>query len=189
VPFEGVSELKVLGIVGSPRRRGNTAALVEAVLEGAAEAGHEAEIFYLGELEVGPIAEEGGGLAYPRDDMERLYPHLESMGALVLGSPVYYDHVSSRTKLFIDRLHYYSETHGPEYRERFPSGVRFVAAITYEWDDPEAYDGVLEWMRGRMEHYWGMETAATLRAEGTHRRPISGRPELLEKARQVGRGL
>jgi multimeric flavodoxin WrbA len=189
VPFEGVSELKVLGIVGSPRRRGNTAALVEAVLEGAAEAGHEAEIFYLGELELGPITEEGSGLYYPGDDMERLYPHLETMDALVLGTPIYYDHVSSRTKLFIDRLHYYSRTHGEEYRRRFSDGVKAVTVITQGAGNPDRYDYVLEWMKGRLEYYWNMKVVASLKAESTGSKPVEKREELLERGREIGRGL
>lgn len=181
--------MEVLGIVGSPHRDGNTAKLVEAVLEGVSEAGHETEIFYLCDLDIGPIEAENGKLVYPEDDMVRLYPHIESMGALILGSPIYYDHVSSRTKLFIDRLHYYSKTHGDEYRRRFPKGVKSVNIITYEWEKADAYVEVLEWMNGRMEEYWGMKVVGNLKAEGTERKAVADREDLLEKARQIGRSL
>lgn len=181
--------MKVLGTVGSPRRGGNTARLVEAVLHGAKEAGHEAEIFYHGDLDISPLGAEGGRIVYPEDDMARLYPHIESMGALVLGSPIYYDHVSARAKLFIDRLHYYSKTHGEEYRGRFPDGVKAVTIITYEAGGPERYDGVLEWMNGRLEHYWRMDVVASLKAESTTMKPVATRSELLEKAVEIGRSL
>jgi multimeric flavodoxin WrbA len=39
--------MKFLGIVSSPRRRGNTALLVEEVLFGAKNRGAEVEIFYV----------------------------------------------------------------------------------------------------------------------------------------------
>lgn len=181
--------MNVLAIVGSPRRRGNTARLVEAVVEGALEAGHEADIFYLCDLEIGPIEERDGEYFYPEDDMARLYPHIERMDALILGTPVYYDHVSSRTKLFIDRLHYYSETHGEEYRRRLPKGVKVVNLITYEWDKADAYEEILEWMNGRMEGYWDMKVAGNLKAEGTEDRAVSDRAGLLEKARDMGKSL
>lgn len=181
--------MKVLGIVGSPRRDGNTAKMVEVVLEGAKEAGHETERFYLCDLDIGPIEAENGKLVYPEDDMVRLYPHIESMGALVLGTPIYYDYVSSRTKLFIDRLVYYSKSHGEEYRRRFPKGVKSINIITYEWDKADAYDQVLEWMNGRMEHYWDTKVVGNLKAEGTTRKPVADRESLLEKARQMGRNL
>ena len=181
--------MNVLGIVGSPRHDGHTAKLVEAVLAGAISAGHVADIFYLGDMEIGPIQANDGVLEYPEDDMERLYPHLESMEALVLGTPIYYDQVSSQTKLFIDRLHYYSRTHGEEYRRRFPDGVRAVTVITQGAGDPDRYDYVLEWMKGRLEYYWNMEVVASLKAEATGGKPVKGRVDLLEKAMEIGRGL
>ncbi len=37
--------MKVIGIVGSPRKHANTETLVQAVLDGAKEKGHETESF------------------------------------------------------------------------------------------------------------------------------------------------
>jgi len=181
--------MKVLGIVGSPHNEGHTAKLVEAVIAGTISAGHIADIFYLSDMEIGPIQASGGVLEYPKDGMTRLYPHLETMDALVLGTPIYYDHVSSRTKLFIDRLHYYSKTHGEEYRKRFPDGVKAVTVITQGAGNLDMYDYVLEWMKGRLEHYWNMEVVASLKAESTGGDPVEKREDLLERGREIGRGL
>ena len=181
--------MKVLGIVGSPRREGNTAKLVEAVLQGAKEAGHQPEVFYLSDMDIGPLEAEGDALVYPEDDMTRLYPHLESMGALVLGTPIYYDHVSARTKTFIDRLHFYSRTHGEEYRRRFPNGVKAVTVTTQGAGNADRYDYVLDWMKGRLEYYWGMEVVASLKAESTDGNPVGSREELLKRAREIGKKL
>jgi len=181
--------MKVLGIVAGPRKEGHTAQLVEAVLSGARESGHETEIFYLGDMEINPLEAGEDGYVYPEDDMTLIYPHIESMGALVLGTPIYYDHVSSRAKLFIDRLHFYSKTHGEEYRARFPDGVRCVNIITYDWDREDAYDHVLEWMNGRMEHYWGMTLAGNLKAWGTGIAIIEHSRELMDSAGEIGRNL
>ncbi len=181
--------MKVLGVVGSPNKDGNTARLVEAVLSGAKEVGHDAEIFYLSDLDIGPLKGEGGRIIYPEDDMARLYPHIESMGAFILGTPIYYDHVSARTKLFIDRLHYYSVTHGGDYRERFPDGVKAITIITYEASNPERYDVVIEWMNRRLRYYWRMEVVASLKAEDTNRKPVEENEALLEEARERGRSL
>ena len=38
--------MKVVGFVGSPRKNGNTAALVSEVLRGATEAGAQTSIYY-----------------------------------------------------------------------------------------------------------------------------------------------
>jgi multimeric flavodoxin WrbA len=182
--------MKVLGVVGSPHKDGNTAALVEAVLEGARGKGHEIKLIQLTDLTIGPLGSaEGKKVSYPDDDMGKLYPHIETMRALVLGTPIYYDHVSDRTKLFIDRLHYYSKTHGQEYRERFPENAKAVTIITYEWENPAVYTEVLDWINRTLKHYWNMNIVGSLKVEDTTNNPVKKRKDVLEKARHMGMTL
>jgi len=181
--------MKVLGFVGGPHCEGNTVKLVEAVINGASEANHQAKLFKLCELKIHHIEEKNGKLFYPDDDFSELHSEIESMDALVIGTPIYYDHVDSRTKQFIDRMHYWSKTHGEEYRNRFPKNVRLINCITYAGKDENSYEDVLFWMKGRMEHYWGMRHIANLKAFDTRNKPVAGNKELLEKARRIGRSL
>lgn len=181
--------MKVLGIVAGPRKTGHTARLVEETLRGAEEAGHETVLFYLSEMEIKPLDEGEDGYSYPDDGFTELMPHIESMGALVFGTPIYYDHVSSRAKLFIDRLYYYSSSHGEEYREKFPDGVKFVNAVTCGWDKADVYGEVVDWLNGRMTHYWKMTEHGSLKAHGTGNNPVKNNEELLKKARELGKSL
>jgi multimeric flavodoxin WrbA len=181
--------VNILGIVGSPKKAGNTARLVEAILEGAREKGHDTTICHLCDYTLSPLDAENDVIRYPQDDMTRLYPYIESMDVLVLGTPIYYDHVSARTKLFIDRLHYYSITHGSEYHQKFPRDVKLISIITYEWDKTDAYDAVIQWINERMSQYWKMQLVASLKAEGTHKRPVHERYMLLQNAKEIGRTL
>jgi multimeric flavodoxin WrbA len=105
------------------------------------------------------------------------------------GTPIYYDHVSARTKLFIDRLHFYSMTHGQEYHQKFQRNVKFISIVTFEWDKPDAYDAVIHWINERMNQYWKMQLVASLKAEGTHKTPVSERYMLLQNAKELGRTL
>ncbi len=179
--------MKVIGLVGSPRRDGNTARLVEEALAGARDAGNETHVFYLSDMEIRPLEYGEDGYVYPEDDFQSLMPHLETMGGLVMGTPIYYDYVSSRTKLFIDRLYYYSMSHGAEYRRLFPEGVKCVTAITCGLDHPNAYDEVLEWMNGRMTNYWRMQIIGSLKGYGSHQRPVRDNEGLLAEARETGK--
>ena len=181
--------MNILGIVGSPKKAGNTALLVEAVLEGAYEVGHDTTICYLCDFDIAPLVAKNDFISYPQDDMVKLYQFLERMEALVLGTPIYYDHVSARTKLFIDRLHYYSVNHSREYHRKFPQNVKFISIITYEWDKSDAYDTVIQWINERMKQYWKMQLVASLKAEGTHKIPVSERYMLLKNAKELGRTL
>ena len=54
--------MKILGIVGSPRReRGLTDALVQSTLNGAREAGAKTEAMYLADRDPKPCVHCGGG--------------------------------------------------------------------------------------------------------------------------------
>ncbi len=181
--------MKILGINAGPRKKGNTARIIEEVAAGARDAGHETIIFHLGDMKINPLMDAETGYGYPDDDFNEIMPHIESMGALVFGSPIYYDQVSSRAKTFIDRLYYYSKSHGQEYRDRFPDGVKFIYATTCGWDDPEAYDEVIDWVNGRMTNYWNMIIHGSLKGHGTGKNPVRDNEKLLKKARELGKSL
>ena len=180
--------MRVLGIVGGAKKDGNTVKLVEEVLAGAREAGHETVLFKLVETKIGHLGDRNGETTFPRDDFDEIMPHLESMGALVLGAPIWFSTVDSRTHAFIQRLYYYSSYYSEKNRSRWPKGVKAVNIITYGWDDPHIYDGVLVWLK-EMEKGYGMKNIKGIIAEGTGEKPVETRKTLLERARDIGRKL
>ena len=184
------SSKRVFGIVASPHNSGNTATLVKKVLKGAEEKGYEIDLKCLGDLKINPLiasaSDEPYGVTGPKDDMELIYSSLEKMNAFVFGTPIYYDHVSARAKIFIDRLIYYDKENT---KDRFPKNVRAVIVVTYEWDKPKAYSSVVEWIKNTLEEYFKMKVVASLQAENTVKNPVANREDLLNKARQIGRNL
>lgn len=65
---------KVLAIVSSPRKNGNTELLVDEFVKGAREAGHEAEKLCLREKKIAPCLAceaclRNGGICVQKDDM------------------------------------------------------------------------------------------------------------------------
>ena len=105
--------LKVVGIVGSPRKGMNTDTLVTKVLEGALSSGAEIEKVYLNDLEIKPCQacdkSPAPEYCFYKDGMETIYKTLETVDALVIGTPAYYDSISSQLKLIIDRFNCVSE--------------------------------------------------------------------------------
>ena len=183
--------MKVLGVIGSPRRKGNTAALVESVLEGARKSGAETEAVYLDEINLNPCLACDGCKKTSRcvqpDDMQGVYDMIAGARALVLGSPVYFDQVSAQTKMFIDRLYSYCHTdQGPI---NFPSDYKAVVAITYEDRHPTRYDYVLDWMKERLEHYHRVDVTSALKAFATGNHPVSENEAVLKRAFLEGRYL
>jgi len=189
--MEGGKQMKVLGVIGSPRKGENTAALVERVLEGARESGAETEVVYLGQIDLNPCQAcescKKTGRCVQRDGMQDVYDKIAGSRALVLGSPVYFDQVSAQAKMFIDRLFCYCYTH--EGAVNFPSDYKAVVAITYEDAHPTRYDYVLDWMKERLEHYHRIDVTAALKASATRSQPASENDALLAHAFQEGRFL
>lgn len=179
--------MKVLGIVCSPRSDGNTARIVESILDGARNRGAETQIIYFDNLKVNPCRVcdscSVSGKCAQEDDMQPIYEAIDGINAIVFGTPIYHDHVSAQAKALTDRLYAY------EWKNSFPKGVKAVAVITYEWNNPRAYGGVLKWIKATFERYYQVKTVATLKAYDTRKRPVGRRPELLSRARAIGERL
>jgi multimeric flavodoxin WrbA len=97
--------MNVLYISGSPRKNGNTDYLLgklQAVIGGT--------LIRLSELRIENCKAckdcRGEGSCLLQDDMQKvIIPKILGCDALVLGSPVYFNNVSSQMKAFIDRTH------------------------------------------------------------------------------------
>ena len=101
-----MKKIRITGIVGSPRLKKNTDALVQQALEGCKSKSATVDTIYLNQLEIKPCqahkVQDGKGCIV-RDDMDAVYEIFERSDGLILGTPVYYNSVSSQMKLMIDR--------------------------------------------------------------------------------------
>ena len=101
--------MKVLGIVGSKRKNGNTAFLMKKALEAVESSEISTEMIYLGDYDIkGCTGCEGCKLSYQcviRDDMQKLYPKILEADAMITGSPTYFYNITSDMKVFIERLY------------------------------------------------------------------------------------
>lgn len=101
--------MKVIGFVGSPRKKGNTTAIVNEVLRGASEAGAETKAYNLNELDIRGCqacykCQTPEGKCVQTDGMSKLYDEIFSADAVVFGTPVFMFQVTGQMKTFIDRL-------------------------------------------------------------------------------------
>jgi len=99
--------VKIIGIIGSPRKDGNTSYLVETALKSAESMGADIEIINLGSANIEPcvacdICKATGECAIYDDMSELLNIMMESDG-MIIGSPVYFGSVTSQLKMLIDR--------------------------------------------------------------------------------------
>ena len=98
---------KILAIYGSPRRKGNTALLLDQAVQGAEEAGAAAEKIFLRDLKISPCLEIYGcretGRCVIQDDFQKVYDLLQQCQGLMLASPIFFYTVSAQTKILMDR--------------------------------------------------------------------------------------
>ncbi|MGD2148403.1 MAG: flavodoxin family protein [Anaerolineae bacterium] len=100
-----------VAINGSPRReRGYTALVLDALLEGMANAGCESEVHHTSALELKPCScgvmhcwYKKPGECCVQDDMQSLYPRLREADTLVFATPVYIP-LPGAMQTFINRL-------------------------------------------------------------------------------------
>jgi len=101
--------LKILGIVCSPRKDGNTEILVREALEAAHEAGSETEIILIAGKKIAPCdgcnACLKDGVCKIKDDMQTIYEQLEKADGLIFGAPVYFYNVTAQAKAVMDRTY------------------------------------------------------------------------------------
>jgi len=175
---------RILAIVGSPRRNGNTETLVDAVLAGAAEAGAQTEKVSLRDLDVRPClacdACQRTGVCAQKDDMAELLSKMRESQVWVLGTPVYWWGPTAQFKAFLDRWY------GADRKVIFP-GKRVILTIPFE----DTYAAAPRHTVGILTealNYVGAEAVATVLAPGVHRRgEVRERTDLIETARRAGR--
>ena len=99
--------LKVLGLLGSARKGGNSDLLLQEVLSGATSEGAEVESVRLPNLKINPCLNCGGcddsGTCVQKDDMQELYNKLLTYDIIILASPIYFMGISAWAKAMIDR--------------------------------------------------------------------------------------
>ncbi|WP_170290974.1 flavodoxin family protein [Neomoorella glycerini] len=118
--------MDVIGLVGSPRKKGNTDLLVDQVLAGVATAGLRVQKFYLNDLRIHPCQYCNYCRKHyscrQEDDMALLYTAIEQCRGIVVGTPTFYGDITAQTKIFIDRCYRYVEVvRHPDGRNSFPS--------------------------------------------------------------------
>ena len=133
--------MKVVGFVGSPRKKGNTAALVGEVLKGAKEAGAETKVYYLNEMNIKGCqgcraCKKPEAACIQKDDMTPLYEEIKQADAVVVGSAVYFGQMTGQTKIFMDRLYAFLNN---DFTHKLGEGKKTVMVYTQGQPKPALF--------------------------------------------------
>ena len=178
---------RVLGVVGSPRRHGNTEILVDEALRGAEEAGAAVEKVILSELDIAPCEACGAcvdtGECLTADAMESLFLRMQQSQVWVLGTPVYWWGPSAQFKTFLDR--WYAKVHRKRDKAMF-KGRQVILVVPMGDADPETARHVVGMMTDALE-YVGGELCDIVLASGVNEAgDVLTLPSVLQAAHRAG---
>ena len=182
--------MKILAILGSARRGGNTETLMLEALKGAG-AGRDPEIRCLAELHFHGCQGcrgcriEGSKGCILKDDMQGLYGEMKEADAIVLGSPIFYGEITGQMKCFMDRWYALRDN---DRKLRIRPGKRALFIVTQGADGEAHYSSVVKRLDKILRSY--EMVLEVMVAPGVERRgAVLDHPELLERAFEAGRRL
>jgi len=177
---------RILAVVGSPRRNGNTHILVSKMAEGARAKGAAVDEIFLGELAI--VECDGCHLCWKgrgcgkNDDMQAIYPRIIASDVIIFGTPVYWYGPTALMKAFIDRFVYFN---CPANREKI-RGKPAVIAVPFEEENLQTAKGVVEFFEKSLEHLQ-MSLLDKILVPGVSKKgDIRRKPESLRRAYELG---
>ncbi len=179
---------KIVILNGSPRRNGNTSALVKKFTEGAESVGNTVTEFFLDKMKINGCKGCFGGHSsrgcpcVQKDDMIQIYPAVKDCDVIVLATPLYYWNMSGQIRIAIDRLFALEENDGNLLRGHGRAGVLLMAA------EGNGFDDVLTYYDHLMEHLKWENLGHVLAGGNGEVDDIAGKLEL-EQAYALGRSI
>lgn len=185
-------------LLGSPRPKGNSAVMAQALCAAAREAGAEVETFALNTLSFrgcqGCLAcKKDAEACVLKDDLTPVLAAVSACDVLILATPVYFGEVTAQLKAFIDRSFSYLKPGYPHLprgeRSRLGTGKTLVFAIAQGHPREDLFTDI--YPRYAYFYNWlGFTESRLLRACAVyHLGDADARPEVLEEARTLGREL
>lgn len=125
--------MKAIAFNGSPRKKWNTATLLEHALDGAKSRGAETELVQLYDVdfkgcvscfECKKIGGKSYGRCAVRDGLTPILEKVVEADVLILGSPIYFHTETGEMRSFLERLLFPFLTYTPGYASIFPGKTR-----------------------------------------------------------------
>lgn len=122
--------IQILGVVGSPRIRGNTERFVLEALKAAEEDGAQTKLVRLASIEIKPcdacLSCRKTGECKIKDDFKSVFNKMVEADGIILATPVYFGSATPQIKALIDRAGYLSIAKGRVFENK-AGGAMVVA--------------------------------------------------------------
>jgi multimeric flavodoxin WrbA len=156
--------MKVLCVLGSPRKKGNSATVARKFLRVARDRGATIETYLLNELDYRPCqacyaCKTKLEHCILKDDLTPVLKALGECDLVVVATPVYFCDISAQTKAFIDRIYSFvkPDFHNRTDPTRFVPGKKMLWIITQE-DSKEHHNDIFQRYGTLFNRYAGFDT-------------------------------
>lgn len=178
---------KILILNGSPRAKGNTAALIDAFTEGAEAAGCTVTRFDLQKMDIHPClgccrgGKDPENPCVQKDDMLKIYPAYKEADIVCLASPLYYWTISGQLKCAFDRLFAVAECD-----ENLANPIKDCVLLMAA--EGNGFEETVHWYDRLMGHLGWTDRGKVLCGGVFNVGDIAGNPKL-DEARALGKSL
>lgn len=179
---------KIVAFLGSPRKNGYTAQLMNRILDGAKSAGADVVVYDLNAEGIKGCQ----GCFYCRshedcatkDALYPMYEDIKNADGIVFGSPIYFGTITGQAKLWLDRMY---PMYALDFSPRFP-GKNLVTVYTQANGDRSCFLDAIDSNNKSLQAF-GWDLIDSLHIYGNTAPNYSIPKELLERAFEVGKKL
>jgi multimeric flavodoxin WrbA len=186
--------MKVLCLLGSPRKKSNSSTIATRFADTAEKLGAEVKTYTLNDLkyrgcQACMACKKKLEKCALKDDLAEVLAAVQESDVLVMASPVYFGEVSSQLKAFIDRLFSFLK---PDYLTnpnpvRLPPGKKLVFALAQGEADEQLFSHIFPNYDYFMKWY-GFNESYLVRACGVREAgDIDNRQDILTLAEETAR--
>lgn len=179
---------KIVILNGSPRKNGNTSALVSEFKKGAESVGNTVTEFFLESMNIHGCKGCFSGNSdrecpcVQNDDMAKIYPAVRVCDVIVLASPLYYWNMSGQLRTAVDRLFALEEGGENLLRGHSRASALLMAA------EGNGFDDVVLYYDNLMKHLNWENLGHVLAGGNEDIGDINGKPQL-EQAYELGKSI
>ena len=186
--------MKIIGLIASPRKEGNTAWIVNKILEGAKEQGAEIQSWYFSDLDIQPCrgcwgCHKGDQGCVIKDDMQKLNEAIDHAGVIVFGSPIYMMQMTAQAKIFVDRMFArFSPRYSPYFKEENAAQKKLILTFNQGNPDPGLFQPYIDYTK-HMFDLLEFDVKEVPVVTGLRNGPARERKELHVALKEIGSSL
>lgn len=159
--------MNVIAVNGSPRKKWNTATLLQNALDGAESVGAQTEMIHLYDLQYrGCIScfackRKGGALGRcaMRDDLTDVLEKIVHCDVLLLGTPIYFANITGEMLSFLERLLFsamtYNTGHPSTFQGKLSSGFIYTMNVPKDAMEKLGYNVLFDRYKALLERLGG----------------------------------